>query len=74
MKTNFKKSVIRTAEDIWVNYYQLFDNESYSDIGAKKIAKECAIIAVNEIFKSGLFMFIEDEQYWNEVKQEIEKL
>lgn len=35
--------------------------------------KECAIIAVDEILDSGLFMFLEDERYWQEVKEEINK-
>ena len=35
-------------------------------------AKECALIAVNEILK--LDIYSSDEYYWQEVKQEIEKL
>lgn len=37
-------------------------------------AKQCALIAVNEIINSALFKWLEDEIYWDEVKQEIEKL
>jgi hypothetical protein len=37
-------------------------------------AKGCALIAVYEIYNSGLLVFVDDEQYWHEVKQEIEKL
>jgi hypothetical protein len=37
-------------------------------------AKQCALIAVYEIYNSGLLVFVDDEQYWHEVKQEIEKL
>jgi len=36
--------------------------------------KECALIAVDEILDSGLFMFLEDERYWEEVKEEIDNL
>jgi hypothetical protein len=36
--------------------------------------KQCASIAVDEIYNSGLLVFVDDEQYWHEVKQEIEKL
>ena len=36
-------------------------------------AKQCAIIAVDEILNITLFYF-EDEQYWQEVKEEITNL
>jgi hypothetical protein len=36
--------------------------------------KQCALIAVDEIYNSGLLVFVDDEQYWHEVKQEIEKI
>jgi hypothetical protein len=39
-----------------------------------EVAKRCALIAVDEIYNSGLLVFVDDEQYWHEVKQEIEKL
>jgi hypothetical protein len=37
-------------------------------------AKICALKVVDEIYNSGLLVFVDDEQYWHEVKQEIEKL
>lgn len=37
-------------------------------------AKYCALIAVDEIYNSGLLIMVEDEQYWYDVKQEIELL
>lgn len=37
-------------------------------------AKQCALIAVDEIINSALFKWLEDEIYWQEVKQEVEKL
>lgn len=37
-------------------------------------AKQCALIAVEEIFNSKLLMLIEDEIFWREVKKEIENL
>ena len=45
----------------------------------KEIAKQCALIAVDEILNWHLeFLFISNEsvghQYWLDVKQEIEKL
>lgn len=36
-------------------------------------AKQCTIIAVDEILNITLFYF-EDEQYWQQVKEEIENL
>ena len=39
----------------------------------QRFAKQCALIAVDEILNITLFYF-EDEQYWQEVKAEIEKL
>jgi hypothetical protein len=54
-------------------------------LGAITVAKQCALIAVNEIYDGGLHLRygayldeFEDKQnyysYWEEVKQEIEKL
>jgi hypothetical protein len=45
----------------------------------KTIAKECALIAVDEIIASNPIAFDEDDnciekQWWQEVKKEIEKL
>lgn len=37
-------------------------------------AKQCALIAVDEIFNSMLLVMIDDEQYWYDVKTEIIKL
>lgn len=41
---------------------------------SEMVAKECALVAVGEIFNSKLLMLVEDEIFWLEVKQEIEKL
>ena len=54
----------------------LYDNGSLS---FKRIlfakAKQCAIIAVDEILTADMFMMTEEqEKYWEQVKQEIEKL
>ena len=45
----------------------------------KQAAKQCALIAVDEILKLGFIFFGDAEkdnnpEFWNEVKQEIEKL
>ena len=38
------------------------------------LAKQCALIAVDEILNGSRLFYIEDYNYWKEVKQEIEKL
>lgn len=37
-------------------------------------AKQCALIAVDEVINSELYKWLEDEIYWQEVKQEVENL
>lgn len=41
---------------------------------ANPFAKQCALIAVDEVINSELYKWLEDEIYWQEVKQEVEKL
>jgi hypothetical protein len=36
-------------------------------------AKQCALIAVDEILNGSRLFYIEEYKYWQEVKQEIEK-
>jgi hypothetical protein len=50
------------------------DTDCGEEILCTVIAKKCALIAVDEIYNSGLLVFVDDEQYWHEVKQEIEKI
>jgi hypothetical protein len=64
------------AQDI---YLKMLQWEYNADIYMKRnvistSAKKCALIAVYEIYNSGLLVFVDDEQYWHEVKQEMEKL
>lgn len=40
---------------------------------SKEMAKQCALIAVDEIVKNGIYSF-EDNRYWEQVKQEIQKI
>ena len=69
------------AEDLWLVYYELID-DSYSNEAAKKMAKEYARIAVDEILNNfgltcnGQTFFTEYRavEFWQEVKQEIENL
>ena len=56
------------ARELVDKYYHLFSVELENTI-ADYEAKECAIIAVDEIIKELFY-----NKYWLEVKQEIEKL
>lgn len=47
--------------------------DNYSFV-SNNVAKQCALIAVDEVINSALFKWLEDEIYWQEVKQEIQKL
>lgn len=65
------------AKDLVDEYFSWYGNEEYF---SHEFAKECALIAVNEIIENlvdlsnGEFTFISNVQYWQEVKQEIELL
>ena len=50
------------------------DTECGEEILCTVIAKSCAFIAVDEIYNSGLLVMVDDEQYWYDVKQEIQLL
>ena len=50
------------------------DTECGQEILCTVIAKQCALIAVDEIYNSGLLVMVDDEQYWYDVKQEIQLL
>ena len=76
------------AQDLWLRYYELIDDD-YSNEAAKKMAKEYAQIAVDEILKvaepsteqvqstngewAREYREIPNRD-WTEVKQEIENL
>jgi hypothetical protein len=49
------------------------DMHDAPEVGYNEHAKQCALIAVDEIIKELERCFIHNE-YWQEVKQEIEKL
>ena len=71
------------AEDLWLSYYQLID-DVYSNEAAKNMAKQYALIAVDETIRTlnedirdidvrgNILLDLID--YWREVKTEIEKL
>jgi hypothetical protein len=59
------------AEELYLKYYPWFNDYA----NPKPAAKQCALIAVDEILET-IKWCIGDSQveYWQEVKQEIEKL
>jgi hypothetical protein len=50
------------------------DTQCGEEILCTGIAKRCALIAVDEIIDLVKHMDVDSEDYWNEVKHEIEKL
>ena len=67
------------ATDLFIKYYQRLPDDTYSNEGAKSEAKQCALIAVDEIQKLPSIGYSHKSDasqydYWQEVKQEIEKL
>jgi hypothetical protein len=46
----------------------------YKEVKFIDRAKQCALIAVDGILNGSRLFYIEDYNYWQEVKQEIEKL
>lgn len=60
------------AVDLFNDYYSYLKANLMYDEEAREDAKVCALIAVDEIlWMSSHYV---TKQYWNEVKQEIEKL
>ena len=55
---------------------ELFDrlDETLTYLESKSKAKQCALICVDEILGGSRLFYIEDYSYWQEVKQEINKL
>jgi hypothetical protein len=66
------------AKDL-INSYRIIlmneDTECGNEILCTTIAKQNALIAVDEILTADMFMMTEEqEKYWEQVKTEIEKL
>lgn len=59
------------AEELVFKYYDLFKRFIFLDE-----AKICAIISINELIEESYFTdgYYDRQEYWEEVKQEIEKL
>jgi|688.fasta_scaffold505525_2 hypothetical protein len=72
----------RKAEELTHKFYEIENDSQYFGVNWK-IAKQCAIIAVDEVLNTktlkvrscGFVKLCEQhKEYWQEVKQEIEKL
>jgi len=66
------------AEQLTHRFYEIENDSQYYGVNWK-IAKQCALIAVDEILDSSPmyntgFEYESNLDYWNEVKNEIEKL
>ena len=59
------------AQKLFDKYYQIFvdDVDVHFIDTSKRISKKCALIAVDEVLK-----ITAHDDYWQNVKQEIEKL
>ena len=66
------------AKELYNKFYNTSSHPHHVE-SRKNNAKQCALIAVDEIIKSNPIKFDEDDNciasyWWKEVKQEIEKL
>lgn len=59
------------AKELFDKYWTLIGYKIEGSVG-RLVIKQCALIAVDEIMKAGIHPL--DLLYWDEVKQEIEKL
>jgi hypothetical protein len=57
------------AVELFYKFLKADEIDNYSFVG-NEVAKQCALIAVCEILDKDGY----NNEYWNEVKQEIEKL
>ena len=67
------------AEDLFKQYYSYLKANLMYDEEAREDAKQCALIAVDEILDDDMYGMEEEHfeeriNYWEEVKQEIELL
>ena len=59
------------AEDLFVTFYQRYDDSIYSNEGAKIEAKYCALVVIDEVMNA---LMGYDFYFWHEVKTELDKL
>jgi hypothetical protein len=64
------------AEELYSKYYNRIEHSLSEDVSGfeKDIVKHCALIAVDEILKAAKDVDEFADNYWLQVKQEIEKL
>ena len=68
------------AQELYNKYFSMIKIESYIDrVSSIPYVKKCALIAIDEIIKAvdnpdENYLMKDDAKYWQEVKQEIEKL
>lgn len=66
----------KKAKELWYEFYHQIEHtlsEEYSE-HENFICKQCALIVVDELIKENYPQDIPRCEYWNEVKQEIQKL
>jgi hypothetical protein len=70
---NLQSSIAWTTNDELKRQASIFNDELGEDVEIywDKLAKQTAVIAVDELFNSGLLVMVDGEQYWHDVKQEI---
>jgi hypothetical protein len=67
------------AKELLEKFMEYVDHNSYTYLNSTQNAKQCSIIAIDEIIKNNAefldgLRYHEELNYWEEVKQEIEKL
>jgi hypothetical protein len=69
-----KEKAKERAEEIYSKCY-IICQEYTEEIQCSIQAKQCALVAVDEILKNDtIFLYVHHLDFWKEVKQEIEKL
>jgi hypothetical protein len=68
-----------TPKEKAIQIYTKMYNEIYTSYGTDFVVRQCALVAVDEIISLNIFDYYESDrsiriEYWQEVKQEIEKL
>ena len=65
----------KKAKELFDKYHLSFAGIVSFDDDWEALAKQCALIAVDEILKNDtIFLYVHHLDFWKEVKQEIEKL
>jgi hypothetical protein len=62
------------AKELVNKFYVILMKKNYPNVAQMDVAKECALIAVDEILEPFRKVLPSSRNYWEEVKQEIEKL